>query len=445
MSGSRLVRNSPDLARLVKDGFAVRIVNGYLVVDDIPYVDDAAQVQWGSFLCPLDLSGSTTTRPGTHVMCFVGGVPRDQHGATIQHLVHPGVEKWSAGPGLTAACGFSQKPEGGYKDFYDKVTYYTAMVISPAQAVDPYVTPYTYKPIETDEDDGVFCYVDTFSSRAGITELNNLLALEKVVVIGLGGTGAHLLDALAKTPARTIHLYDPDYFRTHNAFRAPGAASLEDLAAGLTKVEHYTRMYSRMHRGIVPHPVNVSAENVNELLDANFVFLAMDTGPDKKAMVEALTEHGIPFIDTGVGLNSDADGIAGQIRITTSTPGRSEHIARDELISYFAGEDAEYDTNLQVDELNALTANLAIIRYKKLLRFYADVEDERHTVFVVNAGDLHHRYGTSDSEVDDDRGGAGDQRGDDEDVDDLVEHVRHVEAAHAAKTAEAESDGEGVA
>ena len=66
-------------------------------------------------------------------------------------------------------------------------------------------------------------------------------------------------------------------------------------------------------------------------------------------------------------------------------------------------------------------------------------------MFVVNAGDLHHRYGTSDSEVDDDRGGAGDQRGDDEDVDDLVEHVRHVEAVHAAKTAEAESDGEGVA
>ena len=54
--------------------------------------------------------------------------------------------------------------------------------------------------MQTDEDDGVFLYVDTFSSRAGITELNSLLALEKVVIIGLGGTGAHLLDALAKTP-----------------------------------------------------------------------------------------------------------------------------------------------------------------------------------------------------------------------------------------------------
>lgn len=442
MSGSRLVRNSPDLARLVQDGFAVRIVNGFLVVDDIPYVDDAAQVQWGSFLCPLDLSGTTTTRPTTHVMCFVGGVPRDRNGQPIKDLVNDGVEKWSASADLTAACGFSQKPEGGYGDFYEKVTYYTAMVISPAQAVDPSVSPYTYKPIETDEDDGVFLYIDTFSSRAGITELNDLLALEKVVIVGLGGTGAHLLDGLAKTPALTIHLYDSDIYRTHNAFRAPGAASLDVLEAGLTKVEYYARMYSVMRRGIVPHPVNVTGVNVGELLDASFVFLAMDTGPDKKAIIDALVEHGIPFIDTGVGLSKDANGIAGQVRITTSTPGRSDHITRDELISYFAGEDAEYDTNLQVDEINTLTAALAIIRYKKLLTFYANIEDERHTVFVVNSGDLHHRYGTSDlaRRQGDDVPEVDDQ---DNELADLVDHVQQVESIHEAQAVRVElADGD---
>jgi hypothetical protein len=156
-------------------------------------------------------------------------------------------------------------------------------------------------------------------------------------------------------------------------------------------------MYAVMRRPNKPHPVNVTAENVNEIHDANFVFLAMDTGPDKAAIVQALTAHGVPFIDTGVGLSKDPNGINGQLRITTSTPGRTDHIANDGLISYFVGDDAEYDTNLQVDELNAITANLAVIRYKKLLRFYADAEDERHTVFVVDSGDLHHRYGTSES------------------------------------------------
>jgi hypothetical protein len=396
MCGSRLVRSSPDLAHLVQDGFAVRIVSGYLVVDDIPFVDDAAQVQRGSLLCPLDLRGAITAPPGTHVMCFVGGIPRDKDGRAIDGLVHDGVEKWSASPELTAACGFSQKPDGGYPNFYEKVTYYATMITGPAQAIDADATPHTYKPVQTDEDDGVFLYIDTFSSRAGITELNDLLALQKVVIIGLGGTGAHLLDALAKTPALTIHLYDGDFFRSHNAFRAPGAASLEDVGAGVKKVYYYTAMYSVMRRGIVPHPVYVTAENANELLDANFVFLAMDTGPDKKTIVETLTANGVPFIDTGVGLTKEPGGINGQLRITASTPERSDYIAEDGLISYFVGDDAEYDTNLQVDELNAITANLAMIRYKKLFRFYADVEDERHTVYVIDSGDLHHRYGNSE-------------------------------------------------
>jgi len=398
MSGSRLVRSSPDLVRLVQDGYAVRIVNGFLVVDDIPFINDNAQVQWGSLLCPLDLSGDATAAPSTHVMCFVGGVPRDKNGRSIDGLVHDGIECWSAGPGLTATCGFSQKPKSGYTDFYEKVTYYAAMVIGPAQAVAPDATPFTFKPVETDEDDGVFAYVDTFSSRAGITELNALLALDKIVIIGLGGTGAYLLDLLAKTPAVALHLYDGDFLRTHNAFRAPGAASVDDLRARVKKVEYYEQTYSVMRRGIKAHPVNVTAENVNEILDADFGFLAMDTGPDKEA-IEALTAHGVPFIDTGVGLSKDPNGINGQIRLTTSTPGRTEHIERDRLISYFAGDDAEYDTNLQVAELNALTANLAVLRYKKLLGFYADVEDERHTVYALDSNDLHNRYGTSEADT----------------------------------------------
>lgn len=400
MSGSRLVRNSPDLALLVQEGYAVRIVGGYLVVDDVPFVNDAAQVQWGSFLCPLDLSGDVTAKPSTHVMCLVGGVPRDKNGSPIDGLINDGVEKWSAAPDFTAACGFSLKPRPeGYNDFYEKVTYYAAMLIGPAQAIDPNVTPLTFKPVATDEDDGVFCYLDTFSSRAGITELNNALALPKVIIIGLGGTGAYLLDLLAKTPVLAIHLYDGDIFRTHNAYRAPGAAGIEDLRAGKYKVEYYHQMYSLMRRGIEPHPEHVTEANVAEILDANFVFLAMDTGPDKEAIIDALTAHGVPFIDTGVGLGKDPDGINGLLRITFSAPGHTDHIERDQLISYFAGEDAEYDTNLQVAELNSLSAVLAVLRYKKHLGFYADTQNEHHTVYAVDSNDLFNRYGTSEQET----------------------------------------------
>lgn len=400
MSASRLVRRSPDLARLVEDGHSLRVVNSFLVVDDIPFVDDQGRVQSGAFLCPLETSGDVTTQPSSHVMCFIGGVPRAKDGKPIPGLVNDGVDKWSAGEGLNAACGFSQKPgPGGYANFYDKVAYYTAMVVGPAQAVDPDVTPYTFKPVDTDENDGVFLYVDTFSSRAGITELNQRLALNKIVIIGLGGTGAHILDLLAKTPVGEIHLYDGDFFRTHNAYRAPGAAGLEDLKAGMKKVEYYKQVYSRMRRGVHAHPMNVTEENVGEIADAEFVFLAMDTGPDKKAIIEALVERSVPFIDTGLGVSKDTNGpVDGSIRITTSVPGRTGHIDTDGLISYFVGDNAEYDTNLQVIELNSIAANLAVMRYKKHLGFYRDTSRELHTVYEIGANELFNRYGGSSAD-----------------------------------------------
>lgn len=125
----------------------------------------------------------------------------------------------------------------------------------------------------------------------------------------------------------------------------------------------------------------------------------MDANPDKMAIIEALTDAHVPFIDTGIGVSNDPNGIAGQIRITTSTPGRTDHITRDSLISYVAGDDAEYDTNLQVAELNMMAAVQAIMRFKKLRGFYADAEDERHSVYVTHTNEIHSRYGQTDLSI----------------------------------------------
>jgi hypothetical protein len=284
MSGSRLVRNSPDLARLVDDGYALRVINGHLVVDDVPFVAAEGTVQWGHLLCPLDLTGDRTAKPSSHVMWFAGGEPRDRNGDPIDGLINEGVGSQTVSADLMSSCGFSQKPgPDGYPDYYDKVVSYAAIVAGPARAIDSEVTPLTFKPVATDEDDGVFVYLDTFSSRAGISARNQLLAVAKVVIVGLGGTGAYLLDLLAKTPIIAIHLYDDDIFGTHNAFRTAGAASLEQLRAGMKKVDYYAQVYASMRRGLHPHSQRVASHNVGELLDADFVFLTMDPSPDKKA------------------------------------------------------------------------------------------------------------------------------------------------------------------
>jgi hypothetical protein len=409
MSGSRLVRNSADLQRLVNEGYTVRIVNGHLVVDDIPYVDATRTIQWGSFLCPLDLVGEQTSKPSNHVMAFVGSAPCSKDGGEISPgFANPGLtHNWTAGPELTPSVGFSQKPRPeGYIDFYEKVTTYAAILIGPAQAIDPKVTPLQGKPFTTDEDDGVFMYLDTFSSRAGITARSKRLELAKVVIVGLGGTGAYILDLLAKTPINNIHLYDGDVFSTHNAFRAPGAATLDRLNARMTKVHHYTTTYSAMRRQIHPHPVNVTDANVAELLDADFVFLAMDSGPDKQVIIRALLTARIPFIDTGVGVSEDVNGIAGQVRVTTALPDANDHVARGGLISIVAGDAAEYDTNLQVAELNMEAAVMAVIRFKKWLGFYADSEGELHSSYRIDTNEILNKYERADHPSDDSSDGA---------------------------------------
>jgi hypothetical protein len=395
MSGSRLVRNSSDLQRLVDDGYTIRIVNGYLVIDDIPYLDAAQTVQWGSFLCPLDLAGEQTVKPSNHVMAFVGSAPCNKDGGEISPgFANPGLTYgWTAGPELTPSVGFSQKlrPDG-YVDFYEKVTTYAAILIGPAQAVDPHATPLRGKPFTTDEDDGVFAYLDTFTSRGGITARSNRLELAKVVIVGLGGTGAFILDLLAKTPICNIHLYDGDVFSTHNAFRAPGAASLDALNSRMKKVDYYATTYSVMRRQVHPHPINVTYTNKAELLDADFVFLAMDAGPDKQAIISALVAAGTAFVDTGVGVSDDPNGIAGQIRVTTALPDANEHVLRGDLISVVPGDSAEYDTNLQVVELNMLAAVMAVIRFKKWLGFYADSEGELHSSYRIDTNEMLNKY-----------------------------------------------------
>lgn len=50
-------------------------------------------------------------------------------------------------------------------------------------------------------------------------------------------------------------IFDSDVFLQHNAFRAPGAPSIDELRAAIPKVQYFASIYSRMHKGIVPVPL----------------------------------------------------------------------------------------------------------------------------------------------------------------------------------------------
>jgi hypothetical protein len=52
----------------------------------------------------------------------------------------------------------------------------------------------------------------------------------------------------------------------------------------------------------------------------------------------------------------------------------------------FATDDGpnDYERNIQVADLNAFNAAMAVMKWKKLLGFYADLEGEHHTAFSID-------------------------------------------------------------
>ena len=117
------------------------------------------------------------------------------------------------------------------------------------------------------------------------------------------GLGLGLLAGATAAPLQgnVVRVFDGDSFDQHNAFRAPGAASGEDLDAKLRKVEYFHAIYSRMHKGIVPNPEYMSEANLDALDQMDFVFIAMEAGDVKKRVVERLLP-GLWLLLYGVGV-----------------------------------------------------------------------------------------------------------------------------------------------
>ena len=124
-------------------------------------------------------------------------------------------------------------------------------------------------------------------------------------------------------------------------------------------------------------------DTLHELEGLDFVFLCME-GKGKRPIVEKLETLGIPFVDVGMGITVKGDRLRGQIRTTTSTPPRRNHVWEKNRIAFMTADEVnEYDKNIQVAELNALNAAIAVIKWKKLFGFYADDGNEHFSVFVI--------------------------------------------------------------
>ncbi len=382
-----LIDRSADLKKLRDEGLQVEVREGLLLVYGVPYVNSQGSIKYGMLVSELTLAGNKSTKPETHVIYFAGEYPCNKNGSPIVQIQHESGQK-TLKEGVVVDHSFSNKPPNGYSDYYEKVTRYIEIIAAPAKSLDNTVSEKSFKPIEMQEEESVFNYVDTNSSRAGILDIASKLKAQKVAIIGLGGTGSYVLDLIAKTPVDEIHLFDGDLFLSHNAFRSPGAPSLEILNEKKNKAQYFKDIYSAMRRRIFVHEEFIAEQNVDKLAGMTFVFICIDKGGVKQAIVTKLIELGTPFIDVGMGIYEVDGSLLGIIRTTTSTKDARNHIVK--RIPFAEPSDGEYSTNIQIAELNALNATLAVIKWKKLCGFYQDLNKEYNSTYTINTGQLIH-------------------------------------------------------
>ena len=382
---NKLISRSTDLKRLRDEGYEIEVRGGHLIVHHIPYVNSNREVKIGKLISTLLMSNEVTLKPDNHVINFMGEHPCNNDGSIISSIQHVVVNQQLFND-IILNHSFSNRPPNGYDNYYDKVTRYVELIIAPAKSIDPKVTANTFRVMECSEEESVFRYLDTNSSRANINFINEKFKGQRIGIIGLGGTGSYILDQVAKTPVDEILLFDNDEFLPHNAFRAPGAPTIDILNEQQMKVDYFASIYSNMRRGISPYAEKITEQNIELLKGLSFVFICIDSNSARGMIISHLKKFQIPFIDVGLGVEIIENSLAAILRTTLGTPSKHDHIF--DRIGTVDTDDNEYSSNIQIADLNAMNALLAVLKWKKLNGFYKDLKEEHHTTYTVNTGQL---------------------------------------------------------
>ena len=383
----KLVSHNDDIRRLVEKGYAVAFDSNCLVIRDIPYLDNGLGLRYGAIVAKLVFTDLEHVIQDDHQIFFAGSVPYGLTGTPIPNL--------AGGPAqlnLSTNCAdvvvqrsFSNKPTaaGRFLDFFEKIQSYTNIISGPA--IERFnANPYTFRVSDTGPTNEIFKIHDTMTSRAEISELSAKFSQDIVAVIGLGGTGAYLLDFLVKTPVHEIRAFDLDQFHVHNAFRSPGKLELSEL--GTLKAEAYQARYENFRHGLKISSKFIDAECAEDLDGVTFAFVCVDKGSSRAGIFDLLLARRIPFIDVGMGLNRKHGPLDGMLRATYYSTDRGQATRDMQLAELSEDPDNLYRTNIQIGELNALNACMAIIRYKQLRGFYLEDDPAFHYLFRI--GDL---------------------------------------------------------
>jgi Domain of unknown function (DUF6791)/ThiF family len=377
---------SPHIQQLVAENYHVEILEEkFLLVKRVPYLNKDLEVRFGTIVSTLQMNGTDVALNPDHPIYFIGEQPYKVNGEKFKPNNSDQVKLL---PDLEVNFYFSYKKENrAYENYYEKMTHYVHLFSKHAINVDPSVTFNIGKLVEV-PGTSPFQYSDCNAASPEVNVLLTKFSGMKVGVIGLGGTGAYILDYLAKTPIEEIHLFDGDYYQNKNAFRSPGATGIDDFINIQKKTNYFERKYLKIHKGVRSHPDHIGEDNLANLDGLTFVFLSIDKSAVKRAIIEYLEKKEIDFIDVGMSVNIVDNALIGQIRTTASTKQKREHVHAKNRIKLTHNPDNDYSKIPQIAELNALNAALAVIKWKKFVGFYHDRGNEHHSIYQLHLNKL---------------------------------------------------------
>jgi hypothetical protein len=393
----KLVSHNEDLGRLVEKGFAVAFDSNYLVIRDVPYLDSEGKLQIGAIVTKVVVVDQERVTQDDHQIFFAGSIPHGLDGEPIPNLGGGPTQLAlsEASKDVVVQRSFSNKPKatGKFRDFFEKIESYVAIISGPA--IELYgASPYTFRTVDV-VSDTVFKFHDTLTSRAEITDLSAKFKDDVIAVIGVGGTGAYVFDFLVKTRVREIRAFDLDLFYVHNSFRSPG--KLDPFELGKPKAEVYQSRYENFRTGISVTGKFIDASCVDDLEGVTFAFVCVDKGSSRAGIFDLLISRRIPFIDVGMGLKRKDGSLSGMLRTTYYSAELGAKVRDKGLAELADTPDELYQTNIQIGELNALNACLAVVRFKQLRGFYFEELANYNLLFDI--GDLKI---VSESKVDED-------------------------------------------
>ncbi|MEW9124116.1 MAG: ThiF family adenylyltransferase [Thermotaleaceae bacterium] len=381
----RLVSHNDDIRLLVEKGYAVAFDSNCLIIRDIPYLDNNRALKIGAIVSKLVFIDENRVIQDDHQIYFAGSIPYNLDGSPIANLGGGPLQLVlsEASSDVIVQRSFSNKPisTGRFENFFDKIESYVSIISGPAITLYN-VNPYTFRISEQVEADSVFKFNDTLTSRAEISDLSVKFKDDIVAVIGLGGTGAYILDFLVKTPVREIRTFDLDHFYVHNSFRSPGRLVSSEL--GNLKSEVYYSRYENFRTGLTSEPKFIDASCNADLEGVTFAFVCVDKGSSRAEIFDLLISMGIPFIDVGMGLKRKSGSLKGMVRTTYYSTENAQKIREKGFAELVDSHEDMYRTNVQIGELNALNACLAIIRYKQLRGFYFEDISNYHLLFDIS-------------------------------------------------------------